>query len=330
MTPSASQMVISATESARPHGTVTGRESGAVLLADVALGAVASGDAALGDWQSSIAPVQADWPAPARKKRTVLYASAGVAAVAIAGLLMLRPRAGASDPVSAKMTPPQQTTAAVVPVVPVIPVVMTAAKTAPIATSAAAVVGTPRADSVRSANATPAPTAPAVKPEQRAPQSTSQEFRAPRVEIQQLGPISLPSMPTTNVDSIVRSATDRQRASDSNRTAMEVRLRPPTPANVDDTPTPPKIIGRAPAPRFPNALLRSVRSEGEVVVRFEVDEHGTVDVASMIVVRSDHDLFTAAVRDVLSSFRFEPARTHAPESKPVAAWVTVPFRFAKQ
>jgi hypothetical protein len=59
-----------------------------------------------------------------------------------------------------------------------------------------------------------------------------------------------------------------------------------------------------------------------------VDELGRVDVESMIVERSNHELFTAAVRDILPRFRFEPARTHAPESKPVAAWVTVPFRFA--
>ena len=62
-------------------------------------------------------------------------------------------------------------------------------------------------------------------------------------------------------------------------------------------------------------------------MRFMVNERGSVDVASMIVVRSDHELFTAAVRDILPRFRFEPARTHAPESKPVAAWVSVPFRF---
>jgi hypothetical protein len=58
-----------------------------------------------------------------------------------------------------------------------------------------------------------------------------------------------------------------------------------------------------------------------------VNEVGSVDVASMIVERSDHELFTAAVRDILPRFRFEPARTAAPESKPVAAWVSVPFRF---
>jgi hypothetical protein len=58
-----------------------------------------------------------------------------------------------------------------------------------------------------------------------------------------------------------------------------------------------------------------------------VNELGRVDVSSMIVERSDHELFTVAVRDVLPLFRFEPARTLGPESKPVAVWVSVPFRF---
>jgi tetratricopeptide (TPR) repeat protein len=97
-TPSASQIVISPTESARSSGSITGRESGVlyreVVLADVAHSDVASEDAAPGDWQSTIAPVQAESPEPTRKKRTVLYASVGMAAVAMAGLLMLRPRAG--------------------------------------------------------------------------------------------------------------------------------------------------------------------------------------------------------------------------------------------
>jgi TonB family protein len=101
----------------------------------------------------------------------------------------------------------------------------------------------------------------------------------------------------------------------------------PTPADVDVAVTPPKIIGRVPEPRFPELLLRSGYREGKVVVRFTVDELGRVDAASMIVEQSDHEAFTSAVRDILPRFRFEPARTHGPDSKPVAAWVTVPFRF---
>jgi TonB family protein len=328
-TPSASQVVISPPESARPHGTGTGRESGAAhrdaVLADVAYGDVASGDAALGGRQSTIAPVQADSAAPAHKKRTVLYASAGVAAVAIAiaGLLMLHPRAGGGNaPVSTEMSAARRTTAVVAPAV-----TAAAAKTGSNTTGAAVTGDTTRADSLRSASATRAPTAPVVQPEQRAPESARPEFRAPRVEVR-LGPTNLPSLPAAiNADSILRSAPERPRASDTDRVRTEVGHPLPTAAAVDTATTPPKIIGRAPVPRFPAALLRSIRPEGEVVVRFKVNELGTVDVASMIVVQSDHELFTSAVRDILPRFRFEPARTHAPESKPVAAWVTVPFRF---
>ena len=224
-TPSASQIVISPPESARPSGSVTGRESGVshrdAVLADVAYaspsGDVASGDAALGDWRSTIAPVQADSPEPARKKRTVLYASAGVAAVAIAiaGLLMLRPRAGGgSDPVSTEMGAAQRTTAAGAPVV-----TAPATRTGSTATGAAAMVGATRADSLRSASATPAPTAPVVQPEQRAPESAPPELRPPRVDVH-LDSINIPSIvpAAPSVDSIVRSATERQRASDTGRT----------------------------------------------------------------------------------------------------------------
>jgi TonB family protein len=334
-TPSASRIVISPPESARPSASVSGRESGIphrdAVLADVAHSDVASDDAARGDWRSTIAPVQADSPEPARNKRTVLYASVGVAAVAIAMLLMLRPRAGGgSDPVSTKMSAAQRTTAAIAPVV-----TSPATRTGSAATGAAARVVATAAESLHSASATPAATAPVVKPEQQAPESAP--LRLPRVDVH-LRPINVPSIPVASipvpstptaptVDSIARSATERQRASDTDRTGTGERVSPPPSADVHYAVTPPKIIGRVPEPRFPDALLRSGHREGQVVVRFMVNELGSVDAASMIVEQSDHELFTSAVREILPRFRFEPARTPAPDSKPVAAWVSVPFRF---
>src|SRR5262249_23479641 len=136
---------------------------------------------------------------------------------------------------------------------------------------------------------------------------------------------SMPAAPS--IDSMVRSATERQRATDTNRTETENRVSVPTPVDVDIAVTPARMIGHPPEPRFPAALLRLGHREGQVVVRFIVNELGSVDVATMIVDRSDNELFTAAVREILPRFRFEPARTHAPESKPVATWVSVPFRF---
>jgi len=328
--PSAPQIAISSPESARPFDGVTGRESrGAyrdLLLADVAFGGdvasadAARGDAALGDWRSTVAPVQGDSPEPVRKKRTVQYASAGAAAVAIAmaGLLMLRPRAGSGKPpVSTEISAVPRTTAAGAPVATV-----PATRTASIGSGAAAMVAATHADSRSAESATPVPTAAPIQREQRAP-----ELRAPRVEVH-LESVNIPSMPAApSADAIMRSAMERQRASDTNRTETSDEVSRSTSADVDHAHTSPKILGRPPEAAFPDALLRSGRREGQVVVRFIVNELGAVDVASIIVERSDHELFSEAVRDVLPRYRFEPAHTLTPESKPVAAWVSVPFRF---
>jgi TonB family protein len=316
-TPSASQIVMSLPESARPFGSFTGRESPATYC-DVA-------DAALGDWRSATVLLHADSPEPARKKRAVRYGSAGVAAVAIAiaGLLMLRPRVGSGrTPVSTEMNAAQRTTAAGAPVVTV-----AATRTASIGTGAATILATTHADSLRAARATPAPAAAVIQREQRAPESGPPELRLPRIKVR-LESMNIPSMPATpSVDAILRSAMERQRASDTDRIETRDEVSRPTSVDLDHAHTAPKIMGRVPEPTFPDALLRSGRREGQVVVRFMVSELGTVDLASIVVERSDHELFTEAVREVLPLFRFEPAYTLGPVSKPVAAWVSLPFRF---
>lgn len=333
--PSSFQIVVSSSPvSARPSVSVSGRESGvqphdAVLVA-VAHSDVARDDAAPGNWRSTIARFRGALPGLVRTQRGALYASVGVVAVAIAGPLMLRSRpSGGTDPVSAQSSAAQRATATGAPVVSA-PATTTGSTDA----GSAAVLGATRADSPRFAGAPPVPAARVVQPEQSAPDSDPPELRMPRVNVH-LRPISIPkitvpdiSAPVT-VDSIARSATDRPRASDSDRNGTGERASPPTSADAANAITPAKIIGPVPAPRFPNALLHS-RREGQVVVRFLVDEAGRVDVATMIVEQSDHPLFTDAVRDILPRFRFEPARTHAPESKPVASWVSVPFRFRTQ
>src|SRR5262245_29608091 len=103
--PSAPQAIISRPESTRPSGA----PQPDAVLAEVAHIDVASNDAPLSDWKSTIAPVQAKLPQWVRKKRTMLYASVGVAAVAMSGLLMLRPRGGSSS--SAEAMAAQRTTA---------------------------------------------------------------------------------------------------------------------------------------------------------------------------------------------------------------------------
>jgi TonB family protein len=332
-TPSASQSVISSPENTRSPGSVTGRESRAahhdVVLANLAYGDVASanvarGDFALGDWRSIVAPVQADSPEPARKKRTVLYASAGVTAatIAFAGLLMLRPHAASGkDPVSTKMSAAQRTTAADAPAK------APATSGVSVRAGAVAIVAAMHADSLRAAAATTAPNAAGIQREQHAPESARPQLRAPRVDVH-LESVNMPSMPETpSVEAILHSAMERQRASDTNRSVARDEVSRRTSADVDYAHTSPTIVGRAAEPAFPDALLRSGTREGQVLVRFIVNESGRVDLASVIVERSDDELFTAAVRDVLPGFRFEPAHTLGLESKPVAAWVSVPFRF---
>ena len=215
-TPSASQIVISPPESARPSGSVTGRESGVAhrdaVLADVAHSDVASDDAALGDWRSTIAPVQADSPEPARKKRTVLYASAGVAAVAIAiaGLLMLRPRAGGGrDPVSTEMSAAQRTTAAGAPVV-------TAPATRTGSTEPARRPWWPQRAPTRSAPRARRPRLPLrwSSAEQRAPESAPPELRLPRVEVH---------LDSVNIPSIARGAERRRDLAFGDGAAARVR-----------------------------------------------------------------------------------------------------------
>ena len=130
----------------------------------------------------------------------------------------------------------------------------------------------------------------------------------------------------TNADSLVRASTKLDRELAADRIGNGIVASP----HVDDTGArPAALVEPAPLPHFPDEL-RSHWRESEVVVRFRVDERGRVDVGSMKVLKSDHDLFVAAVREALPRFRFEPARSAAPDSKPVADWVDFHVRFAAQ
>ena len=333
-TTAAPQVVAPALESVRPSGNVPGRESRGLyrdlVLSDFAPENVSSGnaahtDAALVDRTSAVATTQSDSPEPARKKRTVLYASAGMAAVAVslAALLMARPRAGSGKtPVPKELNAAQRTTAAGALVGKA-----SATQTLAIRAAAAVIVAATHADSLRAKTATPAPPAAVSQPEQRAPGSAPKELRAPRVELH-LDSANIPSMPAApSGEAIMRSVMERQHATDTGRTETRNEVPRPTPAEADNAHTSPKIMGRAPSPEFPEALLRSGTREGQVVVRFMVNEFGRADVTTMVVEQSDHELFTAAVREVLPNFRFEPAHTLGLGSKPIAAWVSVPFRF---
>jgi protein TonB len=76
-------------------------------------------------------------------------------------------------------------------------------------------------------------------------------------------------------------------------------------------------------PRYPEAL-RAAGVEGTVVIRFAVDTGGSVDPASIEVISSTHELFTAAARQTLLRLRFFPAEVGG---RKLRATALMPFQF---
>ena len=79
-----------------------------------------------------------------------------------------------------------------------------------------------------------------------------------------------------------------------------------------------------PPPRYPD-MLRSANVEGEVLAQFVVDTTGRVEMSTFKVLKSSHDLFTAAVRQHLSISRYYPAEIGGRKVKQL---VQQPFNFA--
>jgi protein TonB len=76
-------------------------------------------------------------------------------------------------------------------------------------------------------------------------------------------------------------------------------------------------------PRYPETLRRA-GVDGTVVVKFVVDTLGRVDMTSIEVLSSSHDLFTTAVRETLGRMRFTPAKVG---DRKVRATAMMPFHF---
>jgi protein TonB len=77
------------------------------------------------------------------------------------------------------------------------------------------------------------------------------------------------------------------------------------------------------APRYPD-MLRSANVEGEVLAQFVVDTTGRADMKEFKVLKSTHDMFTAAVRAVLPIMKFYPAEVGGRKVKQL---VQMPFQF---
>ncbi len=76
-------------------------------------------------------------------------------------------------------------------------------------------------------------------------------------------------------------------------------------------------------PRYPESL-RQAGVDGSVLIQFTVDTTGRVDMGSVKVLNSTHDMFTSAVRQSLGAFRFKPAEVNG---KRVPALAQMPFEF---
>jgi protein TonB len=77
-------------------------------------------------------------------------------------------------------------------------------------------------------------------------------------------------------------------------------------------------------PVYPNNL-RAANIEGQVIAKFVVDTTGRADMKTFEVIKSDHELFTAAVRNALPNMRFFPAEVGGRKVKQL---VQMPFQFS--
>jgi protein TonB len=82
-------------------------------------------------------------------------------------------------------------------------------------------------------------------------------------------------------------------------------------------------IANSPPPKYPDGL-KAAGVDGAVEVTFIVDSLGMADTASFRVLKSNHQLFTDAVRAALPGMRYRPAMIG---NTPVCQWVKQAFVF---
>jgi TonB family protein len=86
-----------------------------------------------------------------------------------------------------------------------------------------------------------------------------------------------------------------------------------------------RLIGELPKPTVPSQLANV---EGDVRLRFTVDTEGRPVMSTVSVVNSTHPALTDAVKRVIPSMRFEPARSGGPDPKAVTEVVQLGFVFS--
>ena len=86
-----------------------------------------------------------------------------------------------------------------------------------------------------------------------------------------------------------------------------------------------RLIGELPKPTVPSQLANV---EGDVRLRFTVGTDGRPVMSTVSVVSSTHAALTDAVKRVIPSMRFEPARSGGPDAKAVTEVVQLGFVFS--
>ena len=87
-----------------------------------------------------------------------------------------------------------------------------------------------------------------------------------------------------------------------------------------------QLVGAPPVPRYPSGLAQ--RGIGGVVrVRFDVDTLGKPLMNTFSVISSPHPSLSTAVRNVIPTMRFEPARTQGPTVRTITESVEQSFTF---
>lgn len=177
--------------------------------------------------------------------------------------------------------------------------------------------------------------APKAASETRSATSTSAKAAAPSAAARPVAPVaaSLGSMPTARLDDIARAASaatatmTQDPLADRLATvaAKSATIGEGTAAATRGTPAQAaRLIGAVPVARYPQALRQS-GVEGEVRVTFEVDTLGRPDMRSLVILKSDHELFTRAVRAAIPEMRFVPAEADGKKTR----WlVRMPFVFS--
>jgi len=79
-----------------------------------------------------------------------------------------------------------------------------------------------------------------------------------------------------------------------------------------------------PHPQYPE-MLQTAGIAGEVLAQFVIDTSGHVDMSTFKVIKSDNDMFTAAVKSTLPKMRFYAAEVGGRKVKEL---VELPFAFA--